>query len=131
MGKGRNARGRSGRMPAELREVLVWRERIHRIDETVTRIDGKVDSILGTIVSRCGEGEMRIRVQGARRIQFVEAIRVKRRNRMLDLTEVCKSVIARMPEVDGERGYPNWRSLYRYANSMNKRYGCFEPRGRE
>ena len=97
-----------------------------RLNRDITRIGHRIMAVLKSRQGKRPASEMEIRLKGARLEQFHEALRCKSLHPTRNMYEIARTVISLTPPKGGRRGYPTWRSLYRYMSEMNRKYGCFE-----
>ena len=97
-----------------------------RLDRDIVKIGRRIMEVLKPGQEMRSASEMEIRLKGARLEQFQEALRCKSLHPTRNMYEIARSVFAQPSPKGGRRGYPTWRSLYRYMAEMNRKYGCFE-----
>lgn len=144
---GGNSNGGTRKRKADLTGLLGKLEFIRLARKEIARLDNQYldlkreckslnrdivklgDRILKILDARQGKrpaSDMVIRLKGVRLEQFREALRYKSLYPTRNMYEIARTVFAPRTSKAGERGYPTWRSLYRYMAEMNKKYGCFD-----
>lgn len=119
-----------GKAAGRMRETSSggWQEVLARVEygnRVLERIEERICELSGRAAPERSSGEMAIRVGGVRYEQFRLALRLKGEMPSFSMFRIAQLVMERMPARNGEAGYPDWRSLYRYMKAMNRRYGCF------
>ena len=97
-----------------------------RLDRDIVKIGHRIMEVLQPNQGKRSASEMQIRLKGARLEQFREALRYKSLHPTRNMYGIARMVFTPPPPKGDRRGYPTWRSLYRYMSEMNRKYGCFE-----
>jgi len=84
--------------------------------EIVSETHGMVEDILDLMKGRRRKRRVRVLVKGTRRRQFDAAALLERTRAEPDLWNSCWFAWRRVRGTKEDPGYPNFQSLYRYAN---------------
>lgn len=99
------------------------KEKRQTIRSMVEQILHMAEDILDCMKGRFGKDKPVVRLKGTRKSQFDEVVRLKRERPSLSLWRASWLACRAVTGTEKDRGYTDWRSLYRYAN---KKRDCMD-----